>query len=462
MDPHSGLDADATQRLESFVLDWLREHDVPGASVVVVDGDDVVYADGFGARDLDSNAPATPRTLYGIGSCTKSFTAIAVLQLVSAGDLSLSDPVSRYVPRFEDAPGGPVTVEELLTHSSGIPSDGYATVLIRRLMGAGPGGPPLSSDHDYDRYVERGAAERLTDGEHFFYYNSGYEVLGEVVEAVDGRSYATYVRQEILDPLGMNRSTFSRRAVAEADDAMTPYYPRDGDQVEGEFPYDEIIHAAGGLLSSVTELARYLRMHMGGGSVDGESVLDADLLAEMHTPRSTRQRAVDGTEQGYGYGVMVQEFLGDTLVGHGGSVGVSTAWFGFLADRGLGAAVLTNTTVPFHPMDVGPALLAVVEGESPTAVPRVALEEKLDAVTGEYESRLGAFSATVEESGGSLTLSLGDDDPGEELALTPDSLDPGEQRYTAVSAGGWEVPVEFRIADGDAELLVRRWRLHRT
>lgn len=448
--------------MESYLTDWMRDHDVPGASVAVVDGADLVYAEGFGARDVASNAPATPRTLYGIGSCSKSFTAVSLLQLAAEGRLDLSDPVSDHVSRLTDAPGDPVTVGELLTHSSGVPSDGYASVLLSRLATGDGGGLPLSSDADYDRLVARGAEDRVTDREEFFYYNTGYTVLGEVVSAVDGRRFDRYVREEILDPLGMARSTYDRESFEAEDDAMTPYYPGEDGPEESEFPFDERVYAAGGLLSSVTELSRYLRAFLNGGSFDGTRVLAADRVASMFEPRATRQRTPDGVEQRYGYGLMTRPFLDDTLVGHGGSIGVSTAWFGFLREAGVGAVVLTNTSPDHHPMDVGAAVLSLVDGADPArTVPREMLAAKHDAVVGSYETAGGTMSATVEREGGALALSIGESEMGIEYRLLPETLDRDDHRYRAVGANGWEIPVRFDVADGDPDLFVTRWRFHR-
>ncbi|MFB6155338.1 MAG: serine hydrolase [Haloferacaceae archaeon] len=456
------LDAETRRAVESYVTEWMRENDVPGASVAVVDGEDLVYAEGFGARDVESNAPATPETLYGIGSCTKSFTAASVLQLAEDGRVSTSDPVSDYVPRFADAPGEPISVAELLTHSSGVPSDGYASLLIPRLTGGPYAGPPLASESDYDRHVARGAADRVTDREEFFYYNSGYAVLGELVAAVDGRSFERYVGEEILDPLGMARSTFAREDFEADDDAMTPYRPGEDGPNAADFPFDERIYAAGGLLSSVTELSRYLRAYLNGGTFDGARVLPTERVESMFEPRAVRQRTADGDEQEYGYGLMVQEFLDDTLVGHGGSIGVSTAWLGFLREAGVGAVVLTNTSPAHHPMDVGAGVLAHLRGEDPAeTVPREVLAAKREAVVGDYETSTGALAATVEREGGCLTLTLGEGEASQRFPLVPETLDPDDHRYRSVGPDGWDVPVRFDVDDGDPDLFVTRWRLHR-
>ncbi|MXR22566.1 serine hydrolase domain-containing protein, partial [Halobacterium bonnevillei] len=123
------LDDDRRDAVESFVADWLTDESVPSAGVALVDGDDVVYADGFGARDLESNAPASAETMYGVASVTKSFVATSVLQLERDGHLDLDDSVTEHVDYFSEL-ADPPTVHELLSHTSGMPSDGASVALI--------------------------------------------------------------------------------------------------------------------------------------------------------------------------------------------------------------------------------------------------------------------------------------------------------------------------------------------
>ncbi|MFB6187686.1 MAG: serine hydrolase domain-containing protein, partial [Halobacteriaceae archaeon] len=156
--------------IESFITEWLSDNRIPGASLAIVDNGDTVYANGFGARDLATNTPAAAQTRYGVASVTKSFTAMAVLQLVDAGHVGLDDPITDYVPYYEDLENPP-TVHELLSHTSGMPSDGASVALISRLMGGDPVEVPLSSDDDFSRYVRDSLSEHAS-GDRFFYYNT--------------------------------------------------------------------------------------------------------------------------------------------------------------------------------------------------------------------------------------------------------------------------------------------------
>jgi CubicO group peptidase (beta-lactamase class C family) len=314
--------------------------------------------------------------------------------------------------------------------------------------------------------VPGAADDRVTDREEFFYYNSGYTVLGEVVEAVTGNSFGRAVNDRVFEPLEMDRTTFDRDAFDGEEDRMTPYYPGDDGSTEGAFPFDRNVEAPGGIVSSVTELGTYLRCQMRGGEVDGTRLLEEETVAEAHEQHSTRHTRIDGVEQGYGYGWMTEEYLDDQLVAHGGSVGVSTAWQGFLEDEGLGVVVLCNTSADPHPMHVGPALLAILQGETPEQVePHYALSAKCEGLTGEYESFRGLMSAEVErEAGGlSLTLSAGSGlvcSPRPAKPLVPESLDPEETEFYSVGPDGARTEVRFEEHDGHHDLFVQRWRLH--
>lgn len=462
------LDDGTQRRIDRFVSDWLAEADVPGAGLAVVDGDGVRYAAGYGARDLEREAPATADTLFGIGSCSKSFTALAVQQLAADGAFDLGDPVGDYCDRFEDEA---ITVRELLTHSSGMPSDGAAVAQIARRTGAAPATAPTVGRDDFARLLDATVEDRVTDRETFFYYNSGYTALADLVEAVAGQPFTEYVDEHVFDPLGMDRTTYSGSAFEADDDAATPYY-RDPDSEEGElteggFPFGDRIAGPGGLVSSADELATYVRAQIRGGEVDGSRVLDGDALAEAHEAHTTRQRFLDGSEQGYGYGWMRQPFgfggdADDVLVGHGGSVSVATAFVGWLEGAGVGVALACNTAAEPHPMYVGPAVLALATGAEPeTVVPYYALDEQLAAVEGTYESIHGIATADVEREGGTLSLTMTTDLGDRTMRLVPESLRSEELAFSTVSAAGAEVPVRFERGDDGAvrDLFVERWRL---
>jgi CubicO group peptidase (beta-lactamase class C family) len=487
----AALTADRRRVIDDFLTDWLSEHRIPGAAVAVVADGETVYSEGYGARDLASNTPATAETLYGVASVTKSFTALAVLQQVERTELELADPITEYLDVYAEL-DDPPTIHELLCHSSGMPSDGVSVALISRLTEQNPVEVPLSSDADLDRHVSGALGDRAavgspaalaSDERPFFYYNTGYTMLGRLVAELDGRDFPAYVAGEILAPLGMDRSRVAPESLEGIENAMTPYKYVGGegdDGGDGERPEREEtvfpvkgVGAAGGLLASVTELAEYLAFHAScgtDGSGSGSEIIDPGLLDEAHQAHATRQTYLDGAEQGYGYGWMRRSLLGDTVVEHGGSLGVSTAYVGYLEDAGIGVALACNDSPEAHPQYVGPALLALLENQDPAEATRFyALREKLERVAGEYESHRGIASVTVDPAGGTLDVTFETALGEQSFSAHPETTDADDLTFYTVEASGAKVPLTFvpgeedDVGESDAmDLFYQRWRLHGT
>jgi hypothetical protein len=176
----------------------------------------------------------------------------------------------------------------------------------------------------------------------------------------------------------------------------------------------------------------------------------------------TRYETVDGTTREYGYGLSIQPFLGDTLVGHGGMMGTTTAFVGWLAEADVGVVLACNTAPDQHPTVAGHALLSVLEGRDPhEAVPRLALERTADSVVGEYESYRGIQTATVEREGTTLSVAVEGRLGDRSLTLLPENADPDDRSYYTVD-GDKRVTVEFVGTDDGVDMLLQRWRLHRS
>lgn len=453
------LSAETVREIESLVTDWLTDTDVPGASVVLVTEDGEQYAEGFGARDIESNAPATPETLYGMGSITKSVTALAIIQLAERTDLSVEDSVNDYVDHYVEAPGQPITIAELLSHTSGMPANptGGFTQALEGL----PSG--IADESDMKRFVRDSTAYRATDGERFFYYNTGYHVLGEIIEAVDGRTYSQYITQEVFDPLGMDRATFDPDVLADDDDAMTGYRPGEDEEPPEptRFPLPELDRPAGGLIASVRSLSRFLRAMMTDGSLNGTSVCSADDVAQLQQGRVVMTTFMDGTELEYGYGWRRQQLGDDEIVGHGGSILTSTSFAGYLEDAGLGVVVACNTAATPDPGALGKALLAAVTGRDETVVPAFALREKSRAVSGTYEAFREEFTITVEAAGAGVSVTFESPLGAETFEAFPATLDPEDHEYYTITGRGAREPLEFDLGGEQADLFFQRHRVRR-
>lgn len=453
----ASLTPERETEIEELVYDWLADSGGPGASLVIVDGEEEQFATGIGSRNVDENAPATPDTLYGFASVTKSFTTLAILQQVEDGKIDLDDSIGAYTDaNFECIEE--VTIRDLLTHSSGLPSLGTSTVLIGRHGDFGETGIPLGDVDDLMHLVDRAGSQRdEASMDRFQYNNTAYYLLEFAVESVTGRSFTEYVRDEILDPLDMRRSTFDPVEFAEDPDHATPYRPEDDGFEPTEFPSSGIAYGAGGLISSPREMGTYLQFNLASGEYDGHRLVSSTLLAEAHEPHV---EPLPRYGDGYGYGWASREIANTRVIGHGGSLLTSSSAIGFLPDEDLGVALGCAGQPDVHPTEVLEGVVAILQGEDPTVVqPTLAYHDRVDRLTGEYAGYRDIVTATVEDEGGHLSLSLSMGPLEDEHTLVPDDPTLEELTFQA-TAPGRPTPVEFVETDDGIDMFYDRYRLH--
>ncbi|MDY6817214.1 MAG: serine hydrolase [Halobacteriales archaeon] len=453
----TGLGTDRARTVASFLSEWLREDNLPGASVGIVENDSLVYANGFGSRDLDSNAPATERTLYGVGSVSKSFTALAIMQLAETGQLDVTDPIDEFLD-VELGSEPPITIHDLLTHSSGLPSLGVSTVLLNRKASIRELGVPMGGLDDFLTHVRNAAGELAAPpGERFFYCNAGYSLLGLIIETVSGRSFDRYVTEEIFEPLGMRRSLFRQSAFERVDDRMTPYQLTDEGPEPTSLPVRELSFPAGGVVTSVSELSRYLRAQMANGCFDGMRVADAEAFDRMHEPH------VETDSGSYGYGWRRSSVGDRSIIGHSGSIAVASAYAGFTADREWGVVLGCNAS-PSYPLSViAKGVFAILDGMEPTdVVPFFRRRRAIEELTGTYESYRGILTVRVVERGGILELTYEGGADREPQALVPTGDSFRTYEFAAPAAAGHRRTVEFDAEGDGIDLYIDRWRLHKT
>ncbi len=364
------------EEFERYVAKVMADEKAPGLSVAVVSGGETAYAKGFGYRDEARGLPVTPNTIFGMASITKSFTALSVMQLVEAGKLSLEDPVQRHLPGF-DVPGGggaSITVHHFLSHTSGLPplpALGYSIrantkpdpeVATRTAVKAA-GKPAAKSTakavkkpekrqdaqsqvpvNTYDElmgYLKKGPFHMLgKPGEYCSYSNDAYGLLGAIIEIASGEPYEDYVKEHVLRPLEMGRSTFSLDWALARSNLTTLYYKDEDQQIKGSSNWQVAppYLACGWLKSTALDMANYVRMYAGGGTFKGRRLASAESVAKM-----AGRHHVYSRDRWYGYGLSVRpEYHGVTLVEHsGGLKGVNTN-MGFVPEAGVGAVALCN------------------------------------------------------------------------------------------------------------------------
>lgn len=444
--------------LEEFLDRNRVEQEIPGLSVSLFDREGVVHATGMGTREIESRSPATADTRYSIASVTKVFTAVAVLQQVERDVLSLDDEIREYVDFWTDVPGDPITVAELLCHASGMPTDYAGT---RELLFAdSPPPSPILTRADDRRHANGAADRRIVDPETYMYSSRGYQILGEIIEAVTDSTFAEYVEAEIFAPLGMNRSQVGYGELSTlGEDTAMGYVVEDGEPVANSHDLNAEIrtpHSGGGILSSVRDLATFGRCLLNDGVLDGTEVLPPDTIARMQDYQSPTFETIDGRSIGYSYGLRIRELVGERLVGHTGTApGISRAYLGLLPGLDLGVALGVNTSSASIGT-LGQGVLAIAAGESPReVVPTLALRCKLERVSGTYEGYRGGVtvSVTVVDPPTHVVISYKDGHDWEFPAF-PESVEHDEYRFYRVRQNGIREPVVF--AETDAGLELRR------
>lgn len=327
--------------LEAYILEKMDQLDVVGASVAIVQGNEVVYAKGFGVRGGDSLEPVTPDTPMMIGSTTKTMTTMLMGILVDEGKLRWDEPVVNILPNFSLAKPDvteQITVQNLVCACTGVPRRDFELIF---------NGHDLTAESIVESLS---TFELFTDfGEAFQYSNQMVAAGGYVAAAAAGGEYGdlynTYVslmQERIFDPIGMNRTTFSFEEIEAADDYAFPYmlnavgeyYPAPLSEEEWLIK----IAPAGAVWSTANDMAKYLITEINKGvTADGTRVISEENLTYTWQP----QVAISA-DSSYGLGWIIENYKGLTIYSHGGNTLGYSSEMAFLPDEGIGIVVLSN------------------------------------------------------------------------------------------------------------------------
>jgi CubicO group peptidase (beta-lactamase class C family) len=256
-------------------MQWVR---IPGLALVVVEGDRIVYAKGYGKADASGRA-VTPETPFLLGSVTKPFTALALMQLVEAGRVHLDAPVQRYLPWFRVADpvaSSHITVRHLLYHTSGMPQPPTSDA------------PPDTSAQALERAVRSLATLKPVGapGRSFGYSNGNYDTLGMIIAAVSGEPYERYVKEHVFAPLDM-RNSYASQDEAIRHGMASGYRWWFGIPRPATLPYDRGNLPSGYIIASAEDMGHFLIAQMNGGRYAGTSVLSAAGIDTTHAMPST-------------------------------------------------------------------------------------------------------------------------------------------------------------------------------
>ena len=322
--------------LDAYVAELSKRLPVtPGLSIAVVSGDKIVYARGFGYRDLKAKLPVTPQTQFYIASTTKAFTATAAKLLADEGKFDLDAPLKKYFPNLVlKAPlaAEQITIRDLLTHRSGISNE---AINFRTAY---------TGQYDANVLLELLANYSKPVSPEFRYSNIGYLVAALAMEKAAGETWQQIVERKLFRPLGLkSTNAYASKAKASGDFAL-PYLAAEGGTFT-ELPYkeDSTMHAAGGIWSGAEDLAKWLIVNMNGGKYAGQQIIPAASLEEILAPQINQKRDFYRFKRyGYSLGWNIGTYNGDKLIHCFGEFAGFRPHVSFMPEHKFGVVVLVN------------------------------------------------------------------------------------------------------------------------
>jgi CubicO group peptidase (beta-lactamase class C family) len=321
-------------RFREEIPELMAEQGVPGLALVLVDGDQVLWMEAFGSLERDGQTPVSTQTIFSVQSMSKVFTATGVMVAVQEGLVDLDEPVATYLPEFtvnsafEEHPEQKITLRMLLSHTAGFTHE------------APVGNNFELAPETFDSHVQSISDTwlRFPVGTGYAYSNLGIDLAGYILERVYGQTFPELMYETVLQPIGMDASTFDREDIrANANRAVGHVHPF------AKVPIDVPMTAAGGLYTNVQDLARFLSFQLGEGVINGRTVLDPALMAEMRRVPAPHEDAFIGYALGVDRTRWVAGHNADLFTHGGGGFGfLSDLWW--LPQLQLGIAVLTNSS----------------------------------------------------------------------------------------------------------------------
>jgi CubicO group peptidase (beta-lactamase class C family) len=380
--PCRGAEIPAAE-VDAIVQASLKTWEVPGAALLIVHDDKVVYLKGYGVRDRESGQPVTPDTLFAIGSCTKAFTATAIGVLADELKMSWDDPVSKHVPFFrlkDPLADANVTLRDLLCHRTGLKR--------HDLLG---NGAPWDRAEMIRRiaYLEPSYPFRTT----WDYNNLMYVTAGYAAGLADGTSWETVVQTRLLDPLGMKQTSLTVRAVEKAENVARPYFPKAG-KLQA-IPWENIdnVGPTGSMNSTARDLAPWLRFQLGDGTFEGKRIISAANLDETHTPQMIipaygveKELNPETLQKSYGLAWFIDDYRGWQIVSHTGGIGGFRCRILLVPAARLGIALLTNSGAGTSPASM------------PIACTYTLVDRLLDLPRRDWDQHYHRFAVEAEEA----------------------------------------------------------------
>jgi CubicO group peptidase (beta-lactamase class C family) len=364
-----------TADFDKLLSEQFKTGETGCAALVAIKGQ-IVYKKAFGMANLELNVPMQPDMVFRIGSITKQFTAVAILQLMEQGKLSLQDEITKYIPDYPTQ-AYKITIENLLTHTSGIKSYTNVPDFYKYVK------EDLKPEEAIDRF--KNLPMEFAPGTKWNYNNSGFFLLGYIIEKVSGMTYQDYVEQNLLKPAGMTNSLYGSDKKLIKNRAYP--YQADGDNtVNADYLSMLLPYSAGSLMSTVEDLYKWNRALLADKLVKKESLDKA----------WTEYKLADGKGTHYGYGWFLSQIQGSQTIEHGGGINGYLTNGIFLPQEDIFVAVFSNNTAK-SPDAVSVKMAAIALGKPYPKIEVPVPSEIIDQYTGVYEDETGAQRFIIKE-----------------------------------------------------------------
>jgi CubicO group peptidase (beta-lactamase class C family) len=359
--PDRTSQSDAFEEVDAHIERQVERLNIPGVALAIVEGDEIAHLRGFGRARPGGEAP-TPQTPFILGSLTKSFTALAVMQLVEDGKVELDAPVQRYLRWFRVADpqaSAEITVRHLMNQTSGLP----------QLSGLCPLADFDDSSDASERQARALSTLKLTRpvGSAWEYCNMNYNLLGLLIEAASGESYEAYLQNHIFAPLEMTHSHTSQAEAKQNGMAVGHQYWFAIPFAAPNMPIPHGSLPAAVLISSSEDMARYLIAHLNEGRYDNAQILSPAGINELHRPAAeVSAMGVSLARPYYGMGWFIEETAQTKIVSHPGTLPDFFAYMAILPEQKKGMVLLVNANqmmMDFAQWEFGAGVAKLLAGE---------------------------------------------------------------------------------------------------
>ncbi len=375
---------DHAESIDRFIEQVIAAHDLPGVAASVVRDGKVTYSRAFGVESVESGEVLSPEHLFHFASVSKPFAATAIMQLVEDGLMELDAPVIRYLPYFElaDGPYEEITIRQMLNHTSGMPDvEDYEW------------DQPQTDEGAAERYVRSLTSESMIGppGGQWQYSNMAFDTLGDVIAKVSGQSFEDYIKEHILDPLGMRESNFLYPATRE-DLRTSGHTWNMGPVLTAHYPYNRRHAPSSTLNSSVAEMTAWALANLNRGELNGVRILEESSYDLLWTPSAE-------VEEGESVGLswFIEEHSGTRMISHDGGDEGYSSYLVLLPDQGVGFTLASNTDqAPMGLLRDG--LLDILEGiEPPTPLRPIRYDFAMAHSQGGIEAAIEFYRNAVAE-----------------------------------------------------------------